>query len=112
MKKGNLFVAGLYLLMMVLLPFLHLIHESHAENPVSKTECCQHDSGHNTENEPHDSEHCSLCQLLVLAVENTEALPPLQNSFTLIPVFSKPETDRSIIPDQTCRARAPPFAAV
>lgn len=113
MKLERTFAAGLYLLMMVLLPFLHLIVEHHAENTAGYTECASHEAepSPNTDTH-HEADDCSLCQLLVLSAEQTEPYTPVEFAITLNSVFSEPVPTFPIIPSLTAQARAPPFMMV
>ena len=113
MKLERTVTAGLYLLMMVLLPYVHLMAEHHAEESAHHTDCASHE----TEPAPHNDTHheaddCSLCQLLVLAVDQVETYAPVEFAITLVSVVSEPAPTFPIIPSLPAQARAPPFLLV
>lgn len=113
MKLERIFTAGLYLLMMVLLPYVHLMAENHAEEAAGHSECASHE----TEPAPHSNTHheaddCSLCQLLVLAADQVETYAPIEFSIELVSVISEPVPTFPIIPARSAQARAPPIMLV
>ena len=82
-------VASFYLLMMVLLPYAHLLVEHH---------------------ESHHPDTCGLCQLLVTPVNTSETDVVIDESLTIHRVAEAiiQIPDTQIPPTQ--QARAPPFA--
>jgi len=113
MKIERMFTAGLYLLMMVMLPYVHLIVEHHAEHAAHHTECASHENEPVPDNETHhEADDCSLCQLLVLAADQVNTYSPAEFAITLISVASEPVPSFPIIPSLSAQARAPPFMLV
>lgn len=113
MKLERTCAAGLYLLMMVLLPFLHLMEAYHAEESARYTECASHDA----ESAPkkgthHEADDCSLCQLLAQAADQIDTYSPVEFSIALISVVSEPALTFPIVPSLSAQARAPPFMLV
>lgn len=114
MKPVRTILSGIYLLVMVLLPHLHLVFNSHGEPSVQETACCNH--AHGSEEQPNDNDErsanhdsCALCQLLVLAADTPQSNASLQTAFTLTPVFEEPETAFSPSIRAPRPARAPPL---
>jgi len=113
MKIERTCAAGFYLLMMVLLPYVHLMVEHHAENPAHHTECASHEAEPVPDNDTHhEADDCSLCQLLVLAADQIETYAPVEFAITWVPVVSEPVPTFPIIPSLPAQARAPPFMLV
>lgn len=115
MKWGQSILSGMYLLMMVLIPYLHLCYDGRGEPSVQALSCCG-EHGHGSEKSPverqrhsEDHESCSLCQLLVLAADAPEIGISLDAAFCLGMVFIAPESDLPSICDTLNRTRAPPF---
>ena len=113
MKLERTVTAGLYLLMMVLLPYVHLMAEHHAEESAHHTDCASHETESTPDKESHhEADNCSLCELLVSAADRTEAYAPVAFYSTLISVVSEPAPIFPIIPSLPAQARAPPFLLV
>jgi hypothetical protein len=113
MEFERTFAAGLYLLMMVLLPFLHLNTEHYSEGSVRYTECASHEAEPAPDNEAHhEADQCSLCQLLALAADQIEPYSPVEFAMTLVSVVSDSAPTFPIIPILSAQARAPPFMLV
>ena len=113
MKLQRTYAAGLYLLMMVLLPYVHLIAEHHAEDSAHHTECASHETEPAPDKETHhEADDCSLCQLLVLAADQAETYTPVEFAITLVSVVSEPAPIFPLIPSLPAQARAPPFLLV
>jgi hypothetical protein len=109
MKLERTCAAGLYLLMMVLLPFLHLMETHHADDAARYTECASHDAESAPNKETHhEADDCSLCQLLVLAADQAATYAPVECAITLVSVVSEPAPTFPIIPSLPAQARAPP----
>lgn len=113
MKLQRTFTAGLYLLMMVLLPYVHLMAEHHEEESAHYTECASHETEPAPDKDTHhEADDCSLCQLLVLAADQVETYAPVEFAITLVSVVSEPAPTFPIVPTLSAQARAPPCAIV
>ena len=113
MKRVHTFTAGLYLLMMVLLPYVHLMEAHHEDHSANHTECASHETESAPDKETHhDADDCSLCQLLVLAADQIETYSPVECAVTLISVVSEPAPTFPMPPSRSAQARAPPFMLV
>lgn len=111
-------MAGLYLLMMVLLPFLHLSSHAPENETVAQHHCCSQEHGqenHSGEDSEHgDTAHdsCSLCQLLVLSTDTPQTAIQLHVNFSLLPTFEERELILFSAQPLMHQARAPPFMTV
>ena len=113
MKLERTVTAGLYLLMMVFLPYVHLMAEHHAEDTAHHAECASHEAEPVPDTDTHhEADDCSLCQLLVLAADQVETYSPVEFAITLTSVVSEPTPTFPIIPFLPAQARAPPFLLV
>ena len=113
MKLERTCAAGLYLLMMVLLPYVHLMEAHHEDHSAGYTECASHETEPAPDNEAHhEADDCSLCQLLVLAADQIDTYSPVEFSIALISVVSEPALTFPIVPSLSAQARAPPFMLV
>lgn len=113
MKRVHIFAAGLYLLMMVLLPYVHLMEAHHEDHSAGYTECASHETEPAPDNEAHhEADDCSLCQLLALAADQIDTYFPVEFSIVLISVVSEPAPTFPMVPSLPAQARAPPFLLV
>lgn len=105
-------LGTLYILLMVLIPWLHMPwhgHETKAQ--IDTHHACGHHHDHQEE-EPTDSDPCGLCNLVVVPVELPEILLAPRAIFT----FSEPPSFRhensTPVFQQLHQARAPPALTV
>ncbi|MBN2684131.1 MAG: hypothetical protein JXR40_02525 [Pontiellaceae bacterium] len=103
MKRSRPIVAGIYLLMMVVLPYAHLGFNTHSPKSNDQT---HHSDG---SRHKHDPSTCGLCQLVAMPVESYSFDPVIE--ITLVPCdpldILTTEPDSPFI--LRSRARAPPF---
>ncbi len=117
MKGTRTFLVGLYLLMMVLLPLAHLGVPALDAAPKPHSACCDHGAPQESPSgEPsrhdHDSEHCPLCQLLLLPGNTCDTAVGLIVGYVQLPVFQRIVNLHGAATPPAEQARAPPCLTV
>lgn len=117
MNAGRTILAGVYLLMMVLLPLAHLVVPAHDATPAPHSACCNHDAPQETpSNEParhgHDHAHCPLCKLLLLPGNTCDTAVGVVVASEPLPVFQRLATLHGVNTPPAEQARAPPCLTV
>ncbi|MEA2067842.1 MAG: hypothetical protein U9P12_01460 [Verrucomicrobiota bacterium] len=111
---ANTFISTLYLLMMVLLPYFHLISDHHTQADTHS--CSSHQHEHPQEQEQNNShtshDTCQLCQLLLLTIEQPVIGINVQSILTVIQAPVYPEDPPGLFIPRSTYARDPPFKTV
>ena len=100
----------LYLIMMVLMPFLHLSFGRHEEAGGNAPACCAHTQpeGRASQDTEHDPDNCSICNLLLLASEPVKVYPAITFSPFLIRTAPCPDHRHEAPTIKIRSARDPP----
>ncbi|MDZ8118799.1 DUF2946 family protein [Pontiella agarivorans] len=111
MNHIRLILSTTYLLLMVLLPWLHM--PLHAHHDVLESACssgCSHSE--TPADDSHEHHDCGLCHLVVVPVELPSIFTIPKPLFVLIESFAIEYTFTNQQPRQPHQARAPPCMTV